>query len=271
VFVADVLAHVEISVVSVTTRTTTELALAPAAAPRGEAAGITALARVPGINPEHAAAQSLGLVFEERAQLSERPRVQPALGVAARGFDAGSDVRQVFHNNGHAWSKVFQDVRQDGARENMVAIPSEAHRASREEPKAAAGRLGSFGLQLATKAEAAFLDLAPLPFAVKSVVRGHGGAAGSRSRSSDWFSSATAYPTNDNPFFFDLWVMMGELFLLLKKKEANMLLKIRGKRVEEAQRRKPKHWNGFGNDKGRHEQTRLDHRWRGLYRLAPRP
>ena len=139
----------------------------------GEAAGGTPLARVPRVYADHSCADCFRLVFQEAAQLSERPSMESALGVTARGFDAGSDVREVFNSNGRTWL----DVRQDRPRESMVAIPSEAKTSPREVLQVPFGTLRPIGLQLATEAEAALLHFAPPFLAVKTVVRGHGGAA----------------------------------------------------------------------------------------------
>ena len=158
-----------------TARTTTELALALAITPIGEAAGVAPLARVPRVYTNDSDANRLSLVFQKGSQLSERPGVKPALGVAARDSDAGSDVREVFDNHSRSWLNVCQNR----PRENMVAIPSEPLRASREVLQVPLGTLRPIGLQLATKAEAAFLHFAPAAFAVKSVVRCHGGSADS--------------------------------------------------------------------------------------------
>lgn len=105
--------------------------------------------------------------------MGKRPGMKPVLGLAARSFDASSDVREVFDNNGCS----RRDAVQNRARKNMVTIPSETRRASREVLQVSSGTLRTVGLQLMTQAEAAFLHFTPVIFAVKAVVRSHGGAA----------------------------------------------------------------------------------------------
>jgi len=134
---------------------------------------VTPLAGVPGINSFDTAAQSLCFVCKERSQLRERPGVQTPLGFSPTGLDASSDVREVFDND----DRARRDACQDALAENMVAIPSEPLRASREEPKAAFGRLGPFGLQRATAVMTPMLHLTPRLLAVEAVVGGDGRAA----------------------------------------------------------------------------------------------
>ena len=92
-----------------TTRTTDEQRLALAVPTIDETAFMTPLRSVPRIHRFHTATEGFGLVSEEACQLCERPGVQSTFGFASAGLDTGSDIREIFDNDGGSW----QDVRQD--------------------------------------------------------------------------------------------------------------------------------------------------------------
>lgn len=156
-----------------TTRTTTELALSLAVPAIGKPAGVAPLARVSGVYPDNTTANSLRLVFEERAELSERPCVDAPLGIPSGGLYAGSDVREVFDNNGRSGFNSGENA----LAENVVAIASESLFASREASKMTLGRLRAFRLQISLKTEPAFAGFPPSALAVEPVVGCHGRAA----------------------------------------------------------------------------------------------
>lgn len=57
---------------------------------------------MPGVHSGYLATQRFGLVFKESAELCERPRVKTPFGVPSAGFYTGSDVREIFDDNGCA-------------------------------------------------------------------------------------------------------------------------------------------------------------------------
>lgn len=152
------------------TLTAEELGLRTTVASVGKPAYGASLARVPGVNGDHLAAERLGLVFQEALELGEAPRVKPAFGFAAPGFDTASNVGEVLNHDSRAGFNAFEDR----GRENVVAIPSETLFASSEASKVPFGALRTVGLQGTFEAEGTLDDFLHVSVAMKAVVRGHG-------------------------------------------------------------------------------------------------
>src|SRR4051794_35462838 len=87
----------------------TELALALPVGSLNVPASVAPLRRVAGIDPDHAAADRLCLVFQKRAELTETPGVQPSLSIVLAALHAGPDVRQLLNNNRTARRQPLED------------------------------------------------------------------------------------------------------------------------------------------------------------------
>jgi hypothetical protein len=173
VTVSDVPRTVEISVAAMRTLPTTEQGLRSAVTAGDVPAGVTPLAGVPGINPDHAAALRRGLVLQEALQLGEAPGVQSPFGFPTPGFDAATEVGEVLDNDDRAGRNPVHDA----PGENVVAIPSEPQIAAREASQVPLGTLRAVGLQLPFATQPALDDLAPVLLTEELPVRGDGGVS----------------------------------------------------------------------------------------------
>jgi len=172
VFITDIERGIPVRIGPMTTRTTEKLGLTRPIATADVAAGSTPLARMPWVDPDDTATQSLSLVVQERAQLSERPGVQTPFGFAPCCLYPRPDVRQVLHYD----SCSRRDAAQDAFAQHMITVPPEALLAPRKESQVPLGTLGSFGLEIPFEAETPFADFAPAFLTMQSAIGGNGGA-----------------------------------------------------------------------------------------------
>lgn len=149
---------------------TTELGLRLTIAPIGIAAPVAPLRGMPGVYSDNLATGGLRLVPKESLELGEAPRVKPAFGFPARGFDATSDVSEVFHND----SCPRLNAVKDRSGQDVVAIPSEALFTPSKAFKMSLGTLRTVGLQSTSESEDSLDNFLHMPIAVKVVVRSDG-------------------------------------------------------------------------------------------------
>jgi len=172
VFITDIERGINVSISTMTTRTTDKTRLRRTVASVDVSANGTPLRSMTWIDANNAATLLLGLVFDETGKLSERPRVQTPLGFSPRGLHPLPNVRQVFHNDGSS----RRDAVQYRFAQYVVAIASESLFASREAAKVLFGGLRAVRLKFPFEAETPFADFAPAFLAVQTPVGSDGRA-----------------------------------------------------------------------------------------------
>jgi len=157
-------------------RATTELGLRLPVAPVDIATSTASLGSVPGVDGDNLTPEGLGLVFEEALELCEAPGVESAFCFSTGGFAPRSDVREILDHDGRSGF----DTAKDGGRDNVIAIPSESLFATSEASKMLLCGLRAFGLKITSEAKDSFGNLFHVPIAMKSVIRGNGGACNTK-------------------------------------------------------------------------------------------
>jgi hypothetical protein len=152
--------------------TTTELRLRLPVAPVDIATPTAPLRGVARVDGRNATTNGFSLVFKEASQLCEAPRVESTFGFSAPGFASSSYVREILDND---CCSGF-DISNDGARYNVVAIPSKTLFASSKASKMPLGRLRTVVLQCTFEANGSLDDFIPVAFAVESVIGSNGRA-----------------------------------------------------------------------------------------------
>ncbi len=147
-----------------------EVGLRTAVAPVGVATPVAPLRGMPGIDGDHLAAESLGLVLQEALKLGEAPRVKPALGFPPAGFNPGANIGQVLNHDSSAWLNALKDRTGD----NVIAVPSESLFTTSEASKMPLGALGTIGLQVTLEAEDSLNNFLHVPVAVEAIVGSNG-------------------------------------------------------------------------------------------------
>jgi hypothetical protein len=99
VFITELVRRIQISIMTITTRTAVKGTSIRTIATGGKTTLVTALRTVAWVNRDDTAALRCGLVLQEALQLGEGPGMQAALGFAASRFDPLTDVREVFDHN----------------------------------------------------------------------------------------------------------------------------------------------------------------------------
>lgn len=152
------------------------------------ATGVASLAGVAGIDPDHPTASRLGLVFQERPHLSERPAVQPSAGGSSPLHHTSTDFGQALNHDRCTGAGRLSDA----LREDVVAVPPKPSDLPGQLPKMPAGRWRAFGLQTALQTEGAAINLAPaLPAKEACLTRNRRSGkaeidADGRSRGGEW-------------------------------------------------------------------------------------
>ncbi len=133
------------------------------------AAGTAALRRVPRIDPDHATAGILCLVFQEAAYLRERPRMQSAVGCSSALLHSRADVSQVLYDDG----RTRADRLDNALGQNVIAVSAETVDLSSKLAERSLRGLGAFRLQRASASEVASINFTPVPSTKKVRVTGH--------------------------------------------------------------------------------------------------
>ena len=149
---------------------TEEVGLRPAVAPVDKTADATSLARMPGVDSDDLAAESLSLVLKEALELGKAPGVETTLGFPVTSLDLVANIGKVLnHDSGAGFNAV-----ENRGRENVVAIPSESLLTISKASKVPFGGLRTIGLQSTSEAKDTLNNFLHMPVAVEPVVRGHG-------------------------------------------------------------------------------------------------
>jgi len=156
-----------------TALTTDEVRLRLTVAPVGKTAYRASLAGMPGVNGYDLDTESLSLILKKPLELGKAPRVKPSFGFAPPCLDSSADIGEVFNHDSSASGYAFQE----GSREKVVAIPSEALFTPSEASKVSQGTLRAVGLECLSQAESPFGDFLPVAASVKVVIRTNGRAS----------------------------------------------------------------------------------------------
>ena len=167
VFGPDIPGRVEVGVEREAARPATEQRLCLSVGPVGVSASRAGLAGLPWVDNDDPGAEPFRFVFDKGPQLLEAPAVEPpALFLA--GLCSFADIGQVLQNDGCPGGSRGDDV----FGEDVVAVAPESSLASREDFKAAFGRLGSFGLKFAALTENPVFGVFPPAFSEKFAIAG---------------------------------------------------------------------------------------------------
>src|SRR5713101_2527071 len=119
----------------------------------------TGLAGIPGVYFDYSGTTLLGFVRQEAMELCKTPTVKSALvlGVPLHRSTTTNVGQVLTHNGTTGWGILDNALTQD-----VVTIPVESQRLSRQLLKMPFSRFCSFGLQLAAEAKAAAVNLFPM-------------------------------------------------------------------------------------------------------------
>lgn len=170
-FIADVVRSIEVCVNLIAAGTAEELRLRLTIRAMLKTAARAGLGSMPGVNSRNCHVCFFGFVAEERAHLSEAPRVQASLAFALPGPGPTSNLSQILDYDSRSCGSRLNNT----FREYVVTIAVESLLAVRHLFEAAFSRLRSFQLQSTLEAKIATVDFFPVSLAKKLSVRGNGG------------------------------------------------------------------------------------------------